>query len=244
MLFSKKSKNVAFFICFCILILVVGFLCGVYYIHNMIGDASCVEYKSAIKKFERNGLNRGVVVFGSARIKNTDKHIKEIEEISELCAKRIRDTKKPISFITGGGPSVMEAWLKPAQKIGIQTSGMAIKLPYEDALTKYADERLSFTFREFSTRKKAMIKYARAIVVFKGGYGSMDELFETLTLINTGRINPIPIFVYPRDFYVDVLNFNKFLDAKTISISDGRLITFFDSKEELLKELYKIIDNS
>ena len=201
-------------------------------------------YKHASKKLEKNGLYNGIVAFGSARIPNDNPHIKEIEEISELCAKRIVEKNKKISFITGDGPSVMTAWLKPAAKIGIQTAGFAITLPFEEKTSGYSDEKISYTFTNFPARKQVMFDHAMAYVVFKGGFGTMDELFNLLVYITTGRAEKKPIFVYPKDFYKDVLNFNEFLKNKTIGEDGANLLTYFNTKEELLNALYKIIDES
>ncbi len=201
-------------------------------------------YKHASKKLLRNGLYSGIVAFGSSRIPDDDQHIHDIEYISELCAKRIIEKKKKISFITGDGPSVMKAWLKPAAKIGIQTSGFSITLPFEEDVSGYSDKKLSYTFTNFPARKQIMFDHAIAYVVFKGGFGTMDELFNLLIYITTGRAEKKPIFVYPKSFYKDVLNFDKFIENKTIEPDSAELLTYFDSKEELLQALYKIIDEN
>ena len=201
-------------------------------------------YGHANKKLKRNGLHNGIVVFGSARIPDSDPHIKEIEEISELCAKRIKSQNKKISFITGDGPSVMTAWLKPAAKVGIQTAGFSITLPFEEDTSGYSNDKISYTFTNFPARKQTMFDYAIAYVVFKGGFGTMDELFNLLIYITTNRAQKKPIFIYPKSFYKDVLNFDKFIENKTIDESSAKLLTYFDTKEELLNALYDIIDKN
>ena len=208
-------------------------------LRKMWNFADC---KRAMKKMRRNHLYPGFLAFGSARIPDNDPHIKEIEEVSYLCAKRILEHHKKISFITGGGPSTMTAWLKPAHQLGCQASAMAITLPFEEEITEFADKKLSFKFIHFSSRKKTMFTYAKAIIIFKGGFGTMDELYEALTLIHNGHVKKIPVFVYPADFYKDVLNFDVFLRERTINQNDADLLTFVNTKEELLNYLYKIID--
>lgn len=201
-------------------------------------------YKHASKKLLKNGLYNGIVAFGSSRIPNDDSYIRDIENISELCAKRIIDNGKKISFITGDGPSVMTAWLKPAAKIGIQTAGFSITLPFEESVSGYSNKKISYTFTNFPARKQVMFDHAIAYVVFKGGFGTMDELFNLLIYITTGRVEKKPIFVYPKSFYKDVLNFSKFIECKTIDEDSVKLLTFFESKDELLKALYKVIDEN
>ena len=208
-------------------------------LRKMWNFADC---KRAMKKMRRNHLYPGFLAFGSARIPDNDPHIKEIEEISYLCAKRILERNKKISFITGGGPSTMTAWLKPAYQLGCQASAMAITLPFEEEITEFADKKLSFIFTHFSSRKKTMLTYAKAVIIFKGGFGTMDELYEALTLMQTGHMKKVPIFIYPADFYKDVLNFEIFLREKTIGQESANLITLVRTKEELLNYLYKIID--
>ena len=200
-------------------------------------------YKHASKKLDKNGLYDGIVAFGSARIPDTDPHIKEIEEISELCAKRIFEKNKKISFITGDGPSVMTAWLKPAAKVGIQTAGFSITLPFEESTSGYSDKKISYTFTNFPARKQVMFDHAIAYIVFEGGFGTMDEVFNLLVYITTGRAKKKPIFVYPKSFYKNALNFSEFLEHGTIGKDGADLLTFFDTKEQLLDALYQVIDN-
>lgn len=202
------------------------------------------DYKNAKDILEKRNFPKGLLAFGSARLPMDDPHIKEVEEISELCAKRILEKNKDISFITGGGPSVMTAWLKPAYKLGAKTSGMAMLLPHEtrEQQLQYCDKDTSFIFDTFQSRKALMLEYAKCIVVFKGGTGTLDELFEALVSMKTGKINEFPIFIYPADFYSDVLNFKKLVDGGTLSLEDFDTLHLMNSKEELLQELYKIID--
>ena len=203
------------------------------------------DYDVAKQKLVAGNFPKGIVAFGSARIPMDDPHIKEIEEISRLCAKRVLEKKKDISFITGGGPSVMTAWLEQAYKVGAKTGGMALLLPHERAedQLKFCDKNTSCILETFQARKALLLEYAKCLIIFKGGFGTMDELFEALTFIKTHKIPEIPVFIYPADFYKDVLNFKTFIEAKTIKPDEGNVIKFMHSKEELLKNLYEVIDN-
>ena len=198
-------------------------------------------YNHAKKFFKRKGLYKGIVAFGSARLKPSDGDIKEIEEISELCAKRILKKKKKISFITGGGPGVMTAWLKPAFKLGAQTAGFCIKLPREQKTNEYC--KIHYDFTNFPSRKETFFDYAMCYVVFKGGFGTMDELFNLLCFIQTKKVEKRPIFIYPASYYKNICDFSNFINKKTINKEDAELITYCETKEELIKNLYKVIDN-
>ena len=201
------------------------------------------KFDDAVEMFKKNGLYNSIAAFGSARIQPEDEHYKEIVEISKLCAERIKKNNKKISFMTGGGPAVMEAWLKGGYEVGIQTSGIGIVLPREQKMNKYCNDKYSCVFTTFAPRKQVFYEYSKAIIVFKGGFGTMDELFEALTLIATKRLRKLPIFVYPADFYKDVFNFQTFLEANTIRQDEWDFLTMCKTKEQLLEELYKIIDN-
>ncbi len=202
------------------------------------------DYKKAKDALQEANFPKGLLVFGSARLPMDDPYVKEVEEISAICARRILEKNKDISFITGGGPSIMTAWLKPAFHLGAKTSGMAMLLPHEtiEQQLQYCDKNTSFIFDNFQSRKTLMIEYAKCIIVFKGGTGTLDELFEALVSMKTGKVKEFPIFIYPSDFYSDVLNFKKLVDGGTLSESDFDTLHFINSKDELLENLFNLID--
>ena len=203
------------------------------------------EYEIARKKMIDNNLYKGIVAFGSARIPLSDPHLIEVEEIARQCALKVKKEDRKVSFITGGGPSIMTAWLKGAYEVGgVQTAGMAMLLPHErkEDQLKFCDLKISNVFDTFEARKAIMLEFAKCLVIFKGGFGTMDELFTALTLMKTKKIPEIPVFVYPADFYKDVLNFDSFLKAKTIKQDELNILHFVNSKEELLEELFKVIE--
>jgi len=202
------------------------------------------EYKSAKEQLEKENFPKGIVAFGSARISYADPHIQEIKEIAGDCARYALENKKSISFITGGGPSVMTAWLELPNDQGADTGAMALELPFEakSSQMQHCNLKTSFMFKTFQARKAIMMEFAKAIVIFKGGFGTMDELFEVMTLIKTGRIPTIPIFIYPEEFYKDVLNFQTFLNAGTIKQEENDMLTFVKSREELMEKLCNVID--
>jgi uncharacterized protein (TIGR00730 family) len=194
----------------------------------------------------KSNFPKGFVAFGSARIPMSDQHMLDIVEISKLCAKRVLEKKKRISFITGGGPSVMAAWLKGAFEEGAPTSGITLILPHETSkdILQFCDKETSCIMSTFQARKALLLEYAKALIIFKGGYGTMDELFETLTLIKTGKIPKIPIFIYPADFYQGIKTLTaSFVEEKTINRDEIDILNYVNTKEELIEKLYNIIDN-
>lgn len=203
------------------------------------------EYEIARKKMIENNLYKGIVAFGSARIPLTDPHVMEVEEIARKCAMKVKDEERKVSFITGGGPSIMTAWLKGAYEVGgVQTAGMAMLLPHEkkEDQLKYCDLRVSNVFDTFEARKAILLEFAKCLVVFKGGFGTMDELFTALTLMKTKKIPEIPVFIYPSEFYKNILNFDNFLRTKTINEDELNILNFVNSKGELLERLYDVIE--
>jgi uncharacterized protein (TIGR00730 family) len=202
------------------------------------------EYQKAREKLIKENFPKGLLAFGSARIPYEDSHIQEIKEIAGKCAEYSLKKKKPTSFITGGGPSVMTAWLELPHKKGADTGAMALELPFEkrENQMQHCNLETSFLFKTFQARKAIMMEFAKAIIIFKGGFGTMDELFEAITLIKTGRMSKVPIFIYPQNFYKNVLNFQEFLKAGTIRQDENDLLTFINSKEELVEKLYEVID--
>ncbi|MDR0423443.1 MAG: LOG family protein [Rickettsiales bacterium] len=203
------------------------------------------DYRIGKEKLVKSNFPKSITAFGSARIPSDSEHYKEIVEISALCAKRIKEKGKDIGFITGGGPSVMTAWLKGAYENGGNCAGISLVLAHETEKDQspFVNKEASSMMRTFPARKALMMEYSKAIIIFKGGFGTMDEMFEVFTLIQTNKIPNIPVFVYPSDFYKGVFNFETFLADKTIKQEDIDRIQFCDTKQELIDKLYTLIDN-
>ena len=202
------------------------------------------EYLQPNAKFKSNNINHTVVFFGSARIKpdNTKfgtseyyniakKFSYELSNYSKELMKEIGDT---FYICTGGGPGIMEAANRGAHEAGVKTIGLNISLPFEQIPNPYISEELNFEFHYFFTRKLWLIYHAKSLVVFPGGFGTMDELFEALTLIQTQKLakSDIPVLLYDSAFWNDLINFKKLVDMGMISPEDLKLFHFFDSVEE------------
>lgn len=138
-------------------------------------------------------VNDGVTIFGSARTQPSDPHYQQAVETARLLA------RAGIPVITGGGPGIMEAANRGAMEGGGMSVGCNIELPFEQGSNAYLTRSLNFKF--FFVRKTMFVKYATAFIVFPGGYGTLDELFEALTLIQTGKVKHFPVILFGREYW-------------------------------------------
>jgi hypothetical protein len=140
--------------------------------------------------------------------------------------------KKHFVVCSGGGPSIMEAANRGAAEVGRESIGLNIVLPHEQMPNRYVTPDLSFQFHYFALRKMHFLLRARAVAVFPGGYGTFDELFELLTLIQTGKVRPLPILLFGRDYWNRVINFEAMVEEGVISPHDLDLIHWSEDAEE------------
>ena len=145
---------------------------------------------------------------------------------------------------SGGGPSIMEAANRGAQDVGQTTIGMNIVLPHEQAPNRFVTPELSFQFHYFALRKMHFLLRARALAVFPGGFGTFDEMFELLTLIQTGKMKPIPILLYGRDFWNRVVDFEALADEGVISPADLKLLTWVETAQEGWNAVQSFYENN
>ena len=136
---------------------------------------------------------------------------------------------------SGGGPSIMEAANRGAADVGAESIGLNIVLPHEQAPNQYVTPGLSFQFHYFALRKMHFLLRARAVAVFPGGFGTFDETFELLTLIQTGKIKPMPVIMFGGEFWKRVVDFDALAAEGVISAKDIELMTFVESAEEAWK---------
>ena len=148
--------------------------------------------------------------------------------------------KDMMVVMTGGGPGIMEAANRGAHEAGIPSIGMNIVLPFEQAPNPYITPELCFQFHYFAIRKMHLLMRARALVVFPGGFGTLDELFETLTLIQTQKVTSIPILLFGKTFWQRVINFDALVDEGTISPKDLELFQYVESAEEAWKIISRV----
>ena len=152
------------------------------------------------------------------------------------------DGKRHFVVCSGGGPSIMEAANRGAHDAGQESIGLNIVLPHEQAPNPYVTPALSMQFHYFALRKMHFLLHARALAAFPGGFGTFDELFELLTLIQTGKIAPIPVLLYGRKFWERVVNFEALVEEGVVSAKDLSIFTFVETAEEgwaVVKDFYR-----
>ena len=181
-----------------------------------------------------------VSIFGSARIKEGSKHY----ELGRAVAREL--VKQGFNVLTGGGPGIMEAANRGAQEEGGESVGVAIELPHEQSGNKYMDHGRLQTFRHFFVRKVMFVKYAHGFVVLPGGFGTLDELFEAMTLVQTKKTRAFPIILMGTDYWAGLVEWikKKLVDEKMISAGDVELFYVTDDPAEaarLIAEFYKKI---
>ena len=169
-----------------------------------------------------------VTVFGSARFKEGHKYY----ELARSAGRRLAE--EGCTVLTGGGPGAMEAANRGAKEGGGRSLGCNIVLPHEQKPNPYLDQFVEF--EHFFVRKVIMVKYSRAFVVCPGGFGTLDEVFETATLMQTGKIHQFPIIVLGTEFWLSMQNFfETLIEEKTISPEDVDLVTVTDSLDEMVE---------
>ena len=212
-----------------------------------------------------HGIESTIVIFGSARIlppevaaqrlaqaraaaepaalKRAEMHLHmsryydEARLFAELVTVRSRRHETPIYVVTGGGPGIMEAGNRGAFEADGKSIGLNIVLPHEQAPNPYITPELCFQFHYFALRKMHFLMRSIALVCFPGGFGTLDELFETMTLIQTGKCRRRPILLFGRDFWTRLINFELLIETGMIGADDVNLFHFVETAEEAWAQL-------
>jgi len=173
------------------------------------------------------GVGPAVTVFGSARSKDSDLRYQTARRLGKVMA------EKGITVITGGGPGIMEAANRGAYETGGNSIGLNIQLPLEQEHNPYLTKTI--TFRHFFIRKVMLVKYSSAFIIFPGGFGTMDECFEALTLIQTMKIRPFPVIMVDKEFWSGLWEWVKTRSAREgmLSHADLELVSFIDDPLEI-----------
>lgn len=206
-----------------------------------------LELLKAQVMLDEQGIDSTVVMFGGARIPSpANKDSARTQTLADLShfydearefARMMTESSMKSGgrknvIVTGGGPGVMEAGNRGAMDAGGKSVGLSIVLPHEQAPNGYVTPELSFNFHYFAIRKMHFLMRAAAITVFPGGFGTLDELFESLTLIQTGRMERVPFILFGRAFWEKIINWEALADAGTISDQDLELFKFVETAEE------------
>ena len=206
------------------------------------------------------GVESTIVIFGSARIKPPDEaaqaltaarsgqdaqaiaraesamamshYYDEARRFAALATRRSRDHATPLFVVTGGGPGIMEAGNRGAHDVGGKSIGLNIVLPHEQAPNPYITPELCFQFHYFALRKMHFLMRSIALVCFPGGFGTLDELFETMTLVQNGKSRKRPILLFGRAFWQKLINFDYLVETGMISAADLQLFRYVETAEE------------
>ncbi len=182
-----------------------------------------------------------VSIFGSARTKPTNKYYKLTKDIAYLL------TQHGFGVITGGGPGIMEAANLGAQKGNGKSVGINIELPFEQSANQFIDQDKLITFRYFFTRKTMFMRYSQGFIVMPGGFGTLDELFEAITLIQTGKIDHFPIILVGKSYWQGLIDWTKKVmleGEKNISPDDMKLINIVDTADDAVEIINKFYDRT
>ncbi len=198
------------------------------------------------------GINSTIALFGGARIpepsKAGDARTKTLADLSRyydearkfariMTEHSLKSGGAENVIVTGGGPGVMEAGNRGAADAGGRSVGLNIVLPHEQAPNAYVTPELCFNFHYFAIRKMHFLMRARAVCVFPGGFGTLDEMFESLTLIQTGRMRQIPFLLFGGEFWKRIINWDALADAGTISDEDLKLFRFVETAEDAVEAI-------
>jgi uncharacterized protein (TIGR00730 family) len=209
---------------------------------------------------QEHGIESTIVIFGSARIQpperakanleaaqkladpaairraemavSMSRYYDEARRFAALVTQQSRTLETPLYVVTGGGPGIMEAGNRGAFEVGGKSIGLNIVLPHEQQPNEYITPELCFQFHYFALRKMHFLMRSIALVCFPGGFGTLDELFETMTLVQTGKSRRRPILLFGREFWQKLLNFDLLIETGMISPGDKDLIRFVETAEE------------
>ena len=207
------------------------------------------EYLEPEKRFTEKNIKHTVVIFGSSRVRpdredtfNTKQYYQAAEEFCFKLATwghELAMNGDGFTICSGGGPGIMEAANKGAQMAHSLSIGLNVSLPHEQEPNDFITQELNFEFHYFFMRKLWFLYHARSVILFPGGFGTMDELFETLTLVQTEKLDraKMAILLYDQSFWEKTINFQQLIDFGLISAEDVNLFHYFDSPEEGLEYL-------
>lgn len=210
---------------------------------SMRGVRFLLEYAKAEEALRAWGVRSTIVVFGSARVKPGTPWYDTARAFGRLASERggaldgeVGELRNNV-IATGGGPGIMEAANRGATDVGAPSVGFNITLPHEQEPNAWSTPELTFRFHYFAMRKMHLAMRANALVVFPGGFGTFDELFELLTLRQTDKAPPIPIVLVDRAYWTSILNFEAMVEHGMIAKKDLDLMGFADDAEGIWREL-------
>ena len=197
-----------------------------------------LDYLKAEVKMREEGIDHTIVVFGSARTPKDTPYYNEARSFGQMVGKSGKNPEDcHLTLMTGGGPGIMEAANRGALEVGAKSIGLNIELPHEQFPNPYITPELCFQFRYFAIRKLHFIQRAKALVVFPGGFGTLDELFETLTLMQTDKSPSLPVILVNKAYWEKAINFDFLREENVINTSDLEMLTYADDAKEAWEQI-------
>ena len=181
---------------------------------------------------EDNKIDKTIVMFGSARTNPEDKYYRAANDLALKLGEWAKNQPEKYAICTGGGPGIMEAGNKGAKEANAPSLGFCIELPFEQSTNPYVDENLEIQFHYFFLRKFWFLSKSAAIIIFPGGWGTFDELFEALTMLQNKKTNRVPLVLFGIEFWKSIVNWQKFIDDGMIDKEDMDFIYFSDDVGE------------
>lgn len=201
-----------------------------------------VGYLQTEMVMREHGVQQTIVVFGGTRIREfgpsaktgAQNYYQIAREFGEIVGRSGRGPDDSrLTLVTGGGPGIMEAANRGASEVGAKSIGLNIRLPHEQVPNRFISKELSFNFHYFAIRKLHFLVRAKALVVFPGGFGTMDELFETLNLVQCRRIAALPVVLVGREFWQSVVNMQFLAESGLIDPEDSQLFWYAETAQEI-----------
>ena len=168
------------------------------------------------------------------------RYYEEARKFASIVSEHSARLDNPVYVVTGGGPGIMEAGNRGAHEVGAKSLGLNIVLPHEQEPNPYITPRLCFQFHYFALRKMHFLMRSVALVCFPGGFGTLDELFETLTLIQTGKCRRRPVLLFGREFWSKLINFEHLVETGMIAAADLELFSYVETAEEAWRLLHEV----
>ena len=220
-----------------------------YYDEKFLGSMSgrplriLSEYLGPLSTLQRNNIRDTIVFFGSARLNEQNEYYQKTRDLAFRLTKwsmgKYKDEHRYV-ITSGGGPGIMEAANRGAKEAGGKSVGLGISLPFEETNNKWITKKLNFVFHYFFMRKFWFIYKTKGIVYMPGGFGTLDELFDILTMLQTNKISrKIPIVLFGSKYWNGLINWDRMIENKTISRSALKLFVTLDSVDDALDYLTK-----
>jgi uncharacterized protein (TIGR00730 family) len=211
---------------------------------SMRGVRFLMEYAKVEEALRNERIHSTIVVFGSARLKEGNVWYDQARVFGRIASEqggalRPVDGVRENVIATGGGPGIMEAANRGAHDVGAPSIGYNITLPHEQEPNPYSTPSLTFRFHYFNMRKMHLAMRSKALVVFPGGFGTLDELFEIITLVQTGKASARTVVLFDEKFWKSLINFDVLVEAGVISKKDLGLVSYANTAEEAWAALVK-----